>query len=266
LAVPGADLTQASGINNLGQIVGVDNAGTGPSAFLYTDGNYTKLNIPDANANSINDLGQIVGEYSLNNFATVTCFLYSKGHYTTLSVPGADDTYVYGINDFDQVVGQYYVGSVAYGFLYSKGHYTTLSIPGASYTGPYGINNFDKIVGGYIKTSAVPELYTWTMMLFGFVGLGLVGYRKGPTTRRARTAATSLMKNGPKHSRSAPTIPVPARGRTDASRWLRAVAFGSAVVRALGALPVVVALTWASLSRLPRSVRGPKQGSKGREG
>jgi hypothetical protein len=30
---------------------------------------------------------------------------------------------------------------------------------------------------------AVPELTTWTMALLGFVGLGLVGYRRGKTTQ-----------------------------------------------------------------------------------
>ena len=42
--------------------------------------------------------------------------------------------------------------------------------------------------GGLASTVAVPEPTTWMMALLGFVGLGLVGYRRGRTIRsRTRT-------------------------------------------------------------------------------
>jgi hypothetical protein len=43
--------------------------------------------------------------------------------------------------------------------------------------------------GGLARTPAVPELTTWTMALLGFVGLGLVGYRRRWTTQSRTRAA-----------------------------------------------------------------------------
>ncbi len=67
--------TFASGINNLGQIVGfyADNSGD-LHGFLYSNGHYTTLNDPSAGtgstqASDINDWGQIVGTYTDSNGA-----------------------------------------------------------------------------------------------------------------------------------------------------------------------------------------------------
>ena len=61
----------ATGINNLGEIVGWQDPfpnGSGPQGFLYIDGRFTTVNVPGATATMItgvNDLGQIVGTYQL---------------------------------------------------------------------------------------------------------------------------------------------------------------------------------------------------------
>jgi hypothetical protein len=39
-----------------------------------------------------------------------------------------------------------------------------------------------------VSLSAVPEPETWAMMLAGFAGLGLVGYRRGRKVRAAASA------------------------------------------------------------------------------
>jgi probable HAF family extracellular repeat protein len=62
-------------------------------------------------ASGINDLGQIVGYYSDSSGATHG-FLYSSGIYTTLNEPfGTSGTFAYGINDAGQVLGQYIDGT-----------------------------------------------------------------------------------------------------------------------------------------------------------
>jgi len=68
LDVPGANYTEAIGINNTGQIVGrYDDADGTPHGFLRdVDGSFTTLDVPGARftfAIGINDAGQIVGLY-----------------------------------------------------------------------------------------------------------------------------------------------------------------------------------------------------------
>ena len=66
LDVPGSTLTQAFGINDRGQVVGLYSNGTSTEGFLYSGGTYTTLSVPgnsDTQAWGINDRGQIVGFY-----------------------------------------------------------------------------------------------------------------------------------------------------------------------------------------------------------
>jgi probable HAF family extracellular repeat protein len=71
LAVPGAAMTQAFGINNRGEVVGTYTVGTGNSAvthgFTWWDGKYTTVNYPAASStalNGVNDEGDVVGFYT----------------------------------------------------------------------------------------------------------------------------------------------------------------------------------------------------------
>jgi probable HAF family extracellular repeat protein len=65
LSFPGATVTEASGLNNLGQVVGFYNDAMGnPHGFIYSGGVFTALNDPGATqttVNGINNFGQIVG-------------------------------------------------------------------------------------------------------------------------------------------------------------------------------------------------------------
>ena len=56
--------------------------------------------------------GHVVGDY-LDGGGKYHGFVLAEGSYTTLDVPGALNTFAYGINNLDQVVG----GSGAGGFL-----------------------------------------------------------------------------------------------------------------------------------------------------
>ena len=63
---PGSTLTEAFGINNRDQVVGLYSNGTSTEGFLYSGGTYTTLSFPgntDTQAWGINDRGQIVGLY-----------------------------------------------------------------------------------------------------------------------------------------------------------------------------------------------------------
>jgi probable HAF family extracellular repeat protein len=115
--VPGASpgSTSAYGINNSGQIVGDIFIGTpfGNQGFLYSDGNFTFINVPfNIRVSSVYGIssnnGQIVGTYT--DFAAPHAlhgFLDTAGNFTTIDVPGARLTQAYGINDNGQIVGTY---------------------------------------------------------------------------------------------------------------------------------------------------------------
>jgi len=65
LSFPGASVTEALGLNNLGQVVGFYNDAMGnPHGFIYSGGVFTALNDPGATqttVNGINNFGQVVG-------------------------------------------------------------------------------------------------------------------------------------------------------------------------------------------------------------
>jgi probable HAF family extracellular repeat protein len=67
LSFPGATVTEALGLNNLGQVVGFYNDAAGnPHGFIYSNGSFTSLDDNAAPAtqttiNGINNFGQIVG-------------------------------------------------------------------------------------------------------------------------------------------------------------------------------------------------------------
>lgn len=71
LAVPGAAMTQAFGINDRGEVVGTYTVGTGDNAvthgFTWWNGKYTTVNFPAASStavNGVNNEGDIVGFYT----------------------------------------------------------------------------------------------------------------------------------------------------------------------------------------------------------
>src|SRR5690348_10669902 len=96
LDVPGSfikNLTFANGINSSGQIVGYYFDGLRAQGFLFDNGVYTTLDVPESGWTEIygiNASGQIVGSY---RDARSHGFLLDHGSYTTLDVSGGRDTY-----------------------------------------------------------------------------------------------------------------------------------------------------------------------------
>ena len=74
--------------------------------------------------------------------------------YQVIDVPGSDvgstGLLGIGVNDFDQIVGDFTDGAGYHGFLYSSGKYTTINAPNATSTVAYKeINDRHQIVGQY---------------------------------------------------------------------------------------------------------------------
>jgi probable HAF family extracellular repeat protein len=141
--------TEATGINNAGEIVGYyyDDR-VNERGFLFSGGTYTSLAAPGSDGvtfpQGINNAGKIVGWDGGGNG-----FLFGGGNYTRLNVPGANDTFLRAINDDSQIVGSYSLGAFNHAFKYSAGSFTTLDVPGRFGSAALGINNAGQIVGAY---------------------------------------------------------------------------------------------------------------------
>src|SRR3954454_4297257 len=128
--VPGAALTNAFGINNAGQIVGIFANSTGPlHGFIDTGGIFTQIDVLGADMtvpNGINDAGEVVGYFGNPGF------LYSGGSFTQIHGPVSPPlaTVPTGINNAGQIVG--YTGPGGPGFIDVGGMFTRIDVPGAT--------------------------------------------------------------------------------------------------------------------------------------
>jgi hypothetical protein len=172
---PGGINTGVNGISATGQFGGTYvNPNTGlPHAFVLSGGSLITLDPPNSvrsqggfpNAN-----GEVVGAYRTADQKRHG-FLWRAGVFASFNVPGDDPvlgTVALGMNDLDQVVGDYVDAAqgVRHGFLLSHGTYTTLDFPGGTLTVAEGISDAGVIVGLYFDTNGNPH---------GFV-LGPNGY------------------------------------------------------------------------------------------
>jgi uncharacterized membrane protein len=101
-------------------------------------------------AEGINNAGLICGYFSPPN--EIHGFFYDGQTYTQYDVPGADDTFLFGLNDAGDFIGYYYTGNpqVQTAFVSIGGTITPIEIPGVSIVSPSAINNLGQIVGYYI--------------------------------------------------------------------------------------------------------------------
>jgi hypothetical protein len=98
---PGVQVTEALGINNAGEVVGV--AILPPEApfdFLWVNGIFTLINLPGT-PSGINDSGQIIG--NVGGFG----YLDTNGVIQSIDVPGSTGTVALGINDAGAIVGAF---------------------------------------------------------------------------------------------------------------------------------------------------------------
>lgn len=71
-----------------------------------------------------------------------------------LDYPGSTWTDANGINNTDEVIGDFYDGSQAHGYLYSKGQFYQIDFPGATSTFLNCINNLGEIGGFFIDKNS----------------------------------------------------------------------------------------------------------------
>jgi hypothetical protein len=111
-------------------------------------------------ATAINNRGDIAGFYSNPGSGNTDGFIKVRGTtFIDLSVPGASSTMALGVNDHDEVVGVYTVGSgssaVTHGFTWTPGGgFVTVDDPhGIGTTTINGVNNAGDLVGFYVDAA-----------------------------------------------------------------------------------------------------------------
>jgi probable HAF family extracellular repeat protein len=160
----GGDVSLATAINSIGQVVGRSLTAdlTVFHAFLYSNGVMTDIHsaslFPSGTyAYGINKSGQVVGQ-GLVNSSTFHVFLYTGGRMTDLgTLPGGNQATARAINDAGQVVGdsdgtimvsKKTTETFDHAFLYSNGKMADLGVPsGGTYSQANAINGNGQIVG-----------------------------------------------------------------------------------------------------------------------
>jgi len=157
---PGADNTQAWGINSRGEIVGTYVGGGVMHGFLLNRYGFRSINYPNSDstyANGINVWGDIVGGYTVGG--VTHGFLLRNGTYTQINYPGAMSTEVLGINAKGEMAGDYSANNPTpccaagtAGILLRDGNFNLVQYPAATLTYAGGINRHGDIVGSYNDT------------------------------------------------------------------------------------------------------------------
>jgi hypothetical protein len=111
-------------------------------------------------AAAINDRGDVAGFYTNPSTGDTDGFIkFGNRTFIDLSVPGASATTALGVNNYDEVVGTYTVGSgssaVMHGFTWTPQHgFRTVDDPhGVGTTTINGVNDFGQVVGFYVDAN-----------------------------------------------------------------------------------------------------------------
>lgn len=150
ISVSGARLTEVTGIDDAGDVVG-DYLGMDGNyyGFKYVNGTYLSISVPwtaNAGANDINNVGVIVGVSGTGQHA----FILDSNGVRQLDILGAALTSVGGLNDLGAIVGVYSndpYASTIHGYLLQNGIVTVFDMAGALVTAPFAVNNRGSVVG-----------------------------------------------------------------------------------------------------------------------
>jgi hypothetical protein len=110
---------------------------------------------PSLTTAAINNHGDVAGFFNKTSADVVAFLKLHTGRFITIAFPGAAMTQAFGVNDSDEVVGTYTVGSgnsaTQHGFVWRSGHgFTTIDDPaGIGSTNINGVNDEGDLVGFY---------------------------------------------------------------------------------------------------------------------
>ena len=203
--LPGTTLSFATGINDLGQVVGHSDGATGSQSFLYSNGQMTAINDPvsGAPAGGINNSGQVVSEGQfINNSGQVVSgsqpFPISISTTVNGVTTSVQTTFTpAGINDAGQILGS--IVNPSNPFLqenigiYQNGKFLDISKAlglTSDTTTPLAINN----VGSVLFSDFHPKTDTTTYVIYKADGTSQTLSLGGPET--AMNSAGQVVGSG----------------------------------------------------------------------
>jgi hypothetical protein len=139
-------------------------------------------------AAAINNHGDVAGFYAGANGSTDAFLRTAGGQFTHLAYPGASATQALGVNDNDEVVGVYTVGSGSHaqthGFTWTPpGGFRTVDDPnGAGATTVNGVNDRGELVGFYTDAKGNTDGFTATSVMPSVMHLPLQAMPQGTVT------------------------------------------------------------------------------------
>ena len=151
------------GINNLGEIVGVDTGYSPNAGFKLSNGAYSSYGIGSypTTITGINDAGTMVGYYRGEGNLRRAFSMISSGAATYLDYPDALETYAQGINNRGAIVGWWRgTDQRRHGFIWRDGNYYLIDYPNARDTWAFGINDDGTIVGWFAGADGVEHGFT----------------------------------------------------------------------------------------------------------
>jgi hypothetical protein len=157
----------AFGINSASKptIVGYYLEGNRYHGYLYENGSYTTIDYNSTDSTGIfavNDKGDYTGTFGRIGEAQEG-FVNIGGTNTPFFAQGSDGTYPYGMNNSNDVVGEFNDSKgLSHGFLRAvNGKITVIDYPGAAQTYCYAINNAGEIAGAYITSKGEDYGFTY---------------------------------------------------------------------------------------------------------
>ena len=165
-------VNQLLGLNNDGVAVGFYTDGKGNNhgyEFNFHTDTFSAVNVPGATsvtATGINAEGNVTGFYSGPKSGGTRSFVRIGGRVTTFGAPNSGNTTAFGINNNNEIVGAYVIGSGAkaatHGFVRTTGAFHGVDDPnGVGTTLINGVNDNGVIVGFYTDSKGNTD---------GFVG------------------------------------------------------------------------------------------------
>jgi hypothetical protein len=120
-------------------------------ANTFTPVLYSPAPQASVTATAINNEGDVAG-FAAGTSSTVGFIRTRSGHITSFAFPGSSSTMALGINQYDEVVGTYTIGTSMHGFTWTqRGGFTTVDDPqGAGTTTINGVNEHGSLVGFYV--------------------------------------------------------------------------------------------------------------------